>query len=86
MLRIYHAFAICSRKDSYKLDWCYEQHESVDDIFVQEVKPLVPKIFLGLDTSVIEFGTRCTEKPPLTKVCIICYFVIIIIGFFLCVC
>lgn len=56
-----------SRKDSYKLDWCYEQHESVDDIFLQEVKPLVPKIFLGLDTSVIEFGTRCTEKPPLTK-------------------
>ncbi|KMZ74431.1 hypothetical protein ZOSMA_129G00230 [Zostera marina] len=56
-----------SRKDSYKLDWYYEQHETVDDIYLQEVKPLISKVFLGLDISVIEIGTRCIEKSPLTK-------------------
>ncbi|XP_019709533.1 kinesin-like protein KIN-10B [Elaeis guineensis] len=51
-----------NRKDSYKLDWCYEQDEGVSEIFSREVKPLLQGIFHGRNACVIAYGARGSGK------------------------
>ncbi|RWR91730.1 kinesin-like protein KIN-10C isoform X2 [Cinnamomum micranthum f. kanehirae] len=50
-----------SSKD-YKLDYCYEQHQDIPEIFSREVKPLVSRIFDGFNASVIAYGARGSGK------------------------
>ncbi|KAF8412244.1 hypothetical protein HHK36_000204 [Tetracentron sinense] len=47
-----------SRKESYKLDFCYEKNEDVSQIFSREIKPLLSGIFHGLNASIIAYGAR----------------------------
>ncbi|KAK2653901.1 hypothetical protein Ddye_013757 [Dipteronia dyeriana] len=51
-----------SRKESYKLDYCYEQNEGNDIIFEKEVKPLIQGVFDGLNATIIAFGARGSGK------------------------
>ncbi|KAK0598683.1 hypothetical protein LWI29_036983 [Acer saccharum] len=51
-----------SRKESYKLDYCYEQNEGNDMIFEREVKPLIQGVFDGLNATIIAFGARGSGK------------------------
>ncbi|KAG1361323.1 kinesin-like protein KIN-10C [Cocos nucifera] len=51
-----------NHKDSYKLDWCYEQDEGVSEIFSREVKPLLQGIFHGRNACVIAYGARGSGK------------------------
>ncbi|TXG70935.1 hypothetical protein EZV62_005870 [Acer yangbiense] len=51
-----------SRKESYKLDYCYEQNEGNDIIFEREVKPLIQGVFDGLNATIIAFGARGSGK------------------------
>ncbi|KAF8413180.1 hypothetical protein HHK36_001156 [Tetracentron sinense] len=51
-----------SRKDTYRLDYCYEQDEGADQIFSREVKPMISGIFGGLNASVIAYGARGSGK------------------------
>ncbi|KAJ4953313.1 hypothetical protein NE237_030145 [Protea cynaroides] len=51
-----------SRKESFKLNYCYDQHEDVGTIFSREVRPLVSGIFRGLNASVLVYGARGSGK------------------------
>ncbi|KAK3220685.1 hypothetical protein Dsin_014655 [Dipteronia sinensis] len=51
-----------SRKESYKLDYCYQQNEGNDMIFEREVKPLIQGVFDGLNATIIAFGARGSGK------------------------
>ncbi|KAK0593976.1 hypothetical protein LWI29_025796 [Acer saccharum] len=51
-----------SCKESYKLDYCYEQNEGNDMIFEREVKPLIHGVFDGLNATIIAFGARGSGK------------------------
>ncbi|KAL5746355.1 hypothetical protein ACOSP7_027501 [Xanthoceras sorbifolium] len=51
-----------SRKESYKLDYCYEQNEGNEMIFAREVKPLIEGVFDGLNATVIAYGARGSGK------------------------
>lgn len=53
--------SIC-RKDSYELDYCYEQHEEIDRIYSIEIKPLVLDLFEGRNASVIALGAKGSGK------------------------
>lgn len=57
-----------NRKDSYKLDWCYEQDEGVSEIYSREVKPLLQGIFDGRNTCVIAYGARGSGKTQMIQV------------------
>ncbi|XP_042504063.1 kinesin-like protein KIN-10C [Macadamia integrifolia] len=53
---------LTSQKESFKLDYCYDQHEDVGQIFSREVRPLVSGIFRGLNASVLVYGARGSGK------------------------
>ncbi|URD98805.1 Kinesin motor domain [Musa troglodytarum] len=55
------------RKDSYMLDWCYEQDENIDQIFTAEVKPLIEGLFRGHNGCVIAYGARGSGKSQLIQ-------------------
>ncbi|KAL7104913.1 hypothetical protein ACP275_07G012200 [Erythranthe tilingii] len=67
-----------SRRDGYELDYCYQQHEEINEIFSREIKPLILDLFDGLSISVIALGARgsgktysiqgCREKPGLAVI------------------
>ncbi|KAL9161301.1 hypothetical protein ABFS82_07G012800 [Erythranthe guttata] len=67
-----------SRRDGYELDYCYQQHEEINQIYSREIKPLILEIFDGLSISVIALGARgsgktysiqgCREKPGLAVI------------------
>ncbi|XVE64243.1 hypothetical protein DITRI_Ditri07aG0085700 [Diplodiscus trichospermus] len=51
-----------SRKDSYELDYCYDQNEGNALIFSREVKPLIEDVFNGQNATVIAYGARGSGK------------------------
>ncbi|KAF4353600.1 hypothetical protein F8388_017775 [Cannabis sativa] len=51
-----------SRKDSYELDYCYEQNEDNELIFSREVKPLISGVFSGCNATVVAYGAKNTGK------------------------
>ncbi|KAK8569543.1 hypothetical protein V6N13_046593 [Hibiscus sabdariffa] len=51
-----------SRKESYELDYCYDQSEGNDLIFSREVKPLVEGVFSGCNGTVIAYGAIGSGK------------------------
>ncbi|XP_020091651.1 kinesin-like protein KIN-10C isoform X2 [Ananas comosus] len=55
------------RKDSYKLDWCYEPEEGVGEIFSREVKPLIQGLFQGSNSCVIAYGARGSGKTQILQ-------------------
>ncbi|CAA7023392.1 unnamed protein product [Microthlaspi erraticum] len=54
-------------KDSYKLDYCYEENETTGLILTKEIKPLISTVFEGKDTNVIALGARCSGKTHLIQ-------------------
>ncbi|ESQ31938.1 hypothetical protein EUTSA_v10005649mg, partial [Eutrema salsugineum] len=54
-------------KDSYKLDYCYEENESTGLIITKEIKPLISTVFEGKDANVIAHGARCSGKTHLIQ-------------------
>lgn len=62
------AFLSCSRKESYELDYFYEQNEDNGLIFSREVKPLIPGILEGCNATVIALGARGSGKTSLIQV------------------
>ncbi|XP_058076008.1 kinesin-like protein KIN-10C isoform X2 [Magnolia sinica] len=56
-----------SHKESYNLDYYYEQGEDASQIFSKEVKPLLPEIFRGFNASVIAYGARGSGKTHLIQ-------------------
>ncbi|XP_072979730.1 kinesin-like protein KIN-10B [Typha angustifolia] len=55
------------RKDSYKLDWCYEQDEGASEIFSKEVRPLIQGLFQGSNACVIAYGARGSGKTRIVQ-------------------
>ncbi|KAI3458135.1 hypothetical protein Pfo_014798 [Paulownia fortunei] len=51
-----------SQKDGYELDYCYEQHEEIGQIYSREIQPLVLEVFDGLNASVIALGAKGSGK------------------------
>ncbi|XP_011654834.1 kinesin-like protein KIN-10C isoform X1 [Cucumis sativus] len=51
-----------SRKETYEVDYCYEQNEDTENIFTREVKSLIPGVFDGHHATVIAYGARGTGK------------------------
>lgn len=51
-----------SRKDGYELDYCYEQHEEIDQLYSREIQPLVLELFEGQNASIIALGAKGTGK------------------------
>ncbi|KAH7669520.1 Plus-end-directed kinesin ATPase protein [Dioscorea alata] len=51
-----------SRNESYKLDWCYEQDERLDQIFSKEIKPLLYGVLRGSNACVLGYGARRSGK------------------------
>ncbi|XP_022972990.1 kinesin-like protein KIN-10C isoform X1 [Cucurbita maxima] len=51
-----------SRKETYEVDYCYEQNEDTEKIFAKEVKPLICGVFDGHHATVIAYGARGTGK------------------------
>lgn len=66
-------FFLCcgSSKDSYKLDYCYEENETTSLILTKEIKPLISTVFEGKDANVIAHGARCSGKTHLAQVLIL---------------
>ncbi|KAK9143769.1 hypothetical protein Syun_013169 [Stephania yunnanensis] len=56
-----------SQKDSYKLDYCYEQGEEAAQLFSREVRPLLSGVFEGLSASVLAYGARGSGKTFLMQ-------------------
>ncbi|XP_034203995.1 kinesin-like protein KIN-10C isoform X4 [Prunus dulcis] len=56
-----------SRKESYEVDYCYDQYEDNNVIFSREVKPLIPGILDGCNATVIAFGARGSGKTCLIQ-------------------
>ncbi|CAH8365118.1 unnamed protein product [Eruca vesicaria subsp. sativa] len=54
-------------KDSYKLDYCYEENETTSLILTKEIKPLISTVFEGKDANVIAHGARCSGKTHLIQ-------------------
>ncbi|CAH2044239.1 unnamed protein product, partial [Thlaspi arvense] len=54
-------------KDSYKLDYCYEENETTSLILTKEIKPLISTVFEGKDANVIAHGARCSGKSHLIQ-------------------
>ncbi|XP_043695661.1 kinesin-like protein KIN-10C isoform X2 [Telopea speciosissima] len=53
---------LTSKKESFKLDYCYDQDEDVGQIFSREVRQLVSGIFRGLNASVLVYGAKGSGK------------------------
>ncbi|XP_023549783.1 kinesin-like protein KIN-10C isoform X3 [Cucurbita pepo subsp. pepo] len=51
-----------SRKETYEVDYCYEQNEDTEKIYAKEVKPLISGVFEGHHATVIAYGARGTGK------------------------
>lgn len=66
----YIFFVLCcgSSKDSYKLDYCYEENETTGLILTKEIKPLITSVFEGKDANVIAHGARYSGKTHLIQV------------------
>ncbi|KAK9103644.1 hypothetical protein Sjap_020898 [Stephania japonica] len=58
---------LISQKDSYKLDYCYEQGEEAAQVFSREVKPLLSGVLDGLSASVLAYGARGSGKTFLMQ-------------------
>lgn len=58
----------CSRKESYELDYCYDQYEDNGIIFSREVKPLIPGVLGGCNATVVTLGARGSGKTCLIQV------------------
>ncbi|XP_019098031.1 PREDICTED: kinesin-like protein KIN-10C isoform X2 [Camelina sativa] len=58
--------AQCS-KDSYKLDYCYEESETTGLILTKEITPLISSVFEGKDANVIAHGARSSGKTHLIQ-------------------
>ncbi|KAB2598646.1 kinesin-like protein KIF22 [Pyrus ussuriensis x Pyrus communis] len=56
-----------SRKESYELDYCYDQYEDNGVIFSREVKPLIPGVLGGCNATVVALGARCSGKTCLIQ-------------------
>ncbi|XP_010421198.1 PREDICTED: kinesin-like protein KIN-10C [Camelina sativa] len=54
-------------KDSYKLDYCYEESETPGLILTKEIKPLISSVFEGKDANVIAHGARSSGKTHLIQ-------------------
>ncbi|XP_022543375.2 kinesin-like protein KIN-10C isoform X1 [Brassica napus] len=54
-------------KDSYKLDYCYEEDETTSLILTKEIKPLISTVFEGKDANVIAHGARGSGKTHLIQ-------------------
>ncbi|KAK9143772.1 hypothetical protein Syun_013172 [Stephania yunnanensis] len=55
------------QKDSYKLNYCYEQGEEAAQLFSREVRPLLSGVFEGLSASVLAYGARGSGKTFLMQ-------------------
>ncbi|XVE58520.1 hypothetical protein DITRI_Ditri04bG0175900 [Diplodiscus trichospermus] len=51
-----------SRKESYELDYCYDENERNSLIFSREVNPLIQEVFNGHNATVIAYGARGSGK------------------------
>ncbi|KAH9647003.1 kinesin-like protein KIN-10C [Citrus sinensis] len=51
-----------SRKECYKLDYCYEQNEGNGIIFAREVKPLISEVFNGINATIVACGAKGSGK------------------------
>ncbi|KAL8543996.1 hypothetical protein ACS0TY_004517 [Phlomoides rotata] len=51
-----------SRKDGYELDYCYGQHEEIDQIYSREIQPIILDVFDGRNASIIALGARGSGK------------------------
>ncbi|XP_038906742.1 kinesin-like protein KIN-10C [Benincasa hispida] len=56
-----------SRKETYEVDYCYEQNEDTESIFAREVKSLLPGVFDGHHATVIAYGARGTGKTSIIQ-------------------
>ncbi|KAJ0248669.1 Kinesin-like protein KIN-10C [Hirschfeldia incana] len=54
-------------KDSYKLDYCYEENETTSLILTKEIKPLISTVFEGKDANVVAHGARGSGKTHLIQ-------------------
>ncbi|XP_042380068.1 kinesin-like protein KIN-10C [Zingiber officinale] len=54
-------------RTTYKLDWCYDQGESIYDVYNGEVKHLVQWLFCGRNACVIAYGARGSGKSQLIQ-------------------
>ncbi|CAL0328604.1 unnamed protein product [Lupinus luteus] len=61
----------------YLVDYCYEEHEENEIIYIREVKPLISAVFEGHNSTVIAYGARGSgkthgsdEKPGLAALAI----------------
>jgi kinesin family protein 22 len=54
-------------KDSYRLDYCYEENETTGSILTKEIKPLISTVFEGKDANVIAHGARNSGKTHLIQ-------------------
>lgn len=59
---------VCSRKESYKLDYYYDQTEGNEKVFEREVKPLIEGVFDGLNATVVAYGARGSGKSHMIQV------------------
>ncbi|XP_019195426.1 PREDICTED: kinesin-like protein KIN-10C isoform X3 [Ipomoea nil] len=50
-----------SRKDTFELDYCYDQGED-ETVFSREIKPAISDVFTGRDASIIAYGARGSGK------------------------
>lgn len=55
-------FFLCSRKESYEMDYCYAQDEDNGLIFSREIKPMISRVLNGGTASVIAYGARGSGK------------------------
>ncbi|GAY41134.1 hypothetical protein CUMW_057100 [Citrus unshiu] len=51
-----------SRKECYKLDYCFEQNEGNGIIFAREVKPLISEVFNGINATIVACGAKGSGK------------------------
>ncbi|KAI4351715.1 hypothetical protein L6164_006043 [Bauhinia variegata] len=56
-----------SRKESYLLDYCYEQNEENEIIYSREVKPLITAAFEGHNSTIVAYGARGSGKTHLIQ-------------------
>lgn len=57
-----------SRRDGFELDYCYEQHEEIDQVYSREIQPLISEVFDGRNASIIALGARGSGKTHTIQV------------------
>jgi kinesin family protein 22 len=60
---------MCSRTESYKLDACYDEKDSIATIFAAEVEPILPTIFRGFNATIFAYGATGSGKTHTMEVC-----------------